>query len=414
MHLNHPDRPVFRPNVQFAASASLKFSESATTDPLDDYLPAGIPLASNLLSSLQSIPPFRNGSINLPSSSLERAVPFLSTGRDDNRPIRISSQSFLVRPAMLLRTSRTLFSNVVYLPLDVHNPPSAPLDIQIVKADCHIEGCANKQLTSSSGPWHLLPGDRTTLVFQADSGASGASASFDILSTVALQDGTECKLQISRTMRAPLSSQIPVKTTVKHWSLPHRNSRPPTVATTVGSPEVEYTKPGGGELKVSISGPSRVPVGSIFTLTFYLVNQCPRRRRLHILSPPISTAAAERQTRTSWIAPTWADNPQNIAPAVLEARERYAGAVGGKQERRRSGTGRAGRYSTAYHAQIIPLDTEIKVGSLAAGACTEARLTLQALSVGVISVEGLVIVDLDSRETCLIGEGWEGLCVDAA
>lgn len=417
LHLRHPERQLSRPAIFFAASAYLRPPPVAPSDPLDDYLPSGIPLSSNVLSPLLSTPPFAETNISLPASRLEKVIPLISSTDHDLRPVRATSQMLKVNSALLLRTSRTLFPDNVYLNIDMHVPPGSSTAITLDHVECHIHGLTVTPLSTTTLPMTMEPSDRMAFVFKSDGRAAAANAEFQIAATAKLEGGLIRRLRIGRTLLAPSAARVPTKERAKHWSVPKGAQRQ--------SMTNDHNEHGvKGEVKISISGPAKVKMGAVFKIDLFVLNAGSRRRRLNILGPASksssnSSSGRPGQNRSSWVVDqpvpqhgktVVGERKASMAPVIVDDKELFMQASGTRgAERRRSGTF---AITGNHRAEVVTLDTEVRCGALGPGACQGVSIALQTLSVGVISIEGIVVVDLDSRETCLIGEGWESLCYD--
>ncbi|GAM86286.1 hypothetical protein ANO11243_042980 [Dothideomycetidae sp. 11243] len=391
LYLRHPERLLSRPALYFAASVFLKTPPAPPLNPLDDYLPSGSPLSSNVLAPLLSTPSFAAAGINLPSSRLEKVMPYIASSNHDIRPLRATTPISRIAPALLLRTSRTLFPDIVYLTLDVQVPTAPPTAVRIQTLDAQIPNLSITPLTTIPVPTTMNPGDRTAFVFQSDTRASSAQATFSITAVAQLDNTTTRSLRINRVLHAP-SARIPPRDRPKHWSI----SKPARTSTT--SDALSDSKPSGGDLKLSLSGPKRIRPNEPFYLHLSILNLATRKRRLHVLGP-----APRPQTKTSWAVSASAERS---APAVLDQRD--LGSLVRPERRRSVRQLRSGR------VEVLPLKVEVKAGVLAPGSCREIRLGMRAVGgEGVVSVEGIVVVDVDSRETCVVGEGWEVLCYDS-
>ncbi|KAF4549480.1 Hypothetical protein D9617_21g097010 [Elsinoe fawcettii] len=414
LHLHHPERQVFRPAIYFAASMHFDAPLGRATDPLDDYLPSGIPLPANILSPLLSSPAFAGTNINLPASRLDRIVPISAAPAVEAKPIRGSTVIRPIGPALLLRTSRTLFPDQVYLSVDTQVPIYSKSEVQLEAAEARLPSSTVKALTTVTLPTTLKPGDRTTFIFQTDAQAGASVAQYRLTASLETSSGGKINLMIRRNLNAPPEAKVPTRERVKYWSIPKGASRPSsTIAGARETPE----GPRKG-LKITINAPNKIKIGTIFDINFFVINQGGRKRRLSILGPavPVPSKTANRR---SWIVSRTSRSKkdqlaaENIANAVTDQRELYNQVTGSKHADKRrnvSGTGRL----AGSRAEIVTLDPEVRLGTLQPGACHEVAMKVQVLSIGVVSIEGMVVADLDSRETCLIGEGWEGICYDTA
>ncbi|KAF2157338.1 hypothetical protein K461DRAFT_15332 [Myriangium duriaei CBS 260.36] len=383
LHLRHPERILSRPAVYFSASVFLKPPTAPTPDPLDDYLPSGVPLSSNVLSPLLSAPPFANTHLSLPSSRLDKVIPLLNPTDTDIRPLRASTSTLKIHPVLLLRTTRTLFPSTVYLTLTISVPPTSPT-LHLTSASTTIPNLPITLLPTPSLPTTLYPTDRTTLTFTSTPPAATAPISLTLLATLSSRP-----IKLHRLLPPP-TPRAPPTTRSKHWSAPA--SRPTTA----------ISGPGGvkGELRLSLSGPQRVRRGDEFKLTLFVLNSTRRKRRLGIVGPVVRGGGRTGSTGRGG----------SVANAVMDSRE-VMGLIYGGGERRRSVGGGIRGGGGAYRAEVVCLDTEVRC-VLQPGGCQDVALRLRAVSVGAIGVEGIVVVDLDSRETCVIGEGWEAVCFE--
>ncbi|KAF2222942.1 TRAPP trafficking subunit Trs65-domain-containing protein [Elsinoe ampelina] len=408
LHLHHPERQSFRPSIYFAASMHFDIPRQSAVDPLDDYLPSGIPLPANILSPLLSSPAFAGKDVNLSASRLDRVIPFSAAPPVENKPIRGATGQHPIAPSLLLRTSRTLFPDQVYLSVDTQVPMYARSAVKLEAAEARLPSSTVKALSTTSLPATLKPGDRTTFIFQTQAQAGASIAQYRLTASLTASQGTKINLVIRRNLNAPAGAKVPTRERIKYWSVPKGSSRP---SSSIAGPRDAHDGAKKG-LKITINAPNNIKIGTIFNIHFFVINNGGRKRRLSILGPA-SPVPSKGANRSSWVV-SRASKPakgqpvkESIASAVTDSRELQSQISGAKQSKK---LGTSNSRIAGQKAEIVTLDPEVRLGTMQPGACYEVSMKVQALGVGVVSIEGMVIADLDSRETCLIGEGWEGIC----
>lgn len=434
-HLQYLDKGQASAIVCIHTTFSLDAPSAVVVDPIDEYLPSGVPLPLNLLAPLLLAPEFANSNLNLPSSRLEKMVPLVSNARSIVRSVKGMSNSVPITSALHISISRTVLSHYTYINVEVVIPADFPHDVELSSVACNTASMTTNPVTTNELPMVLSPGNQINFVFDMPSASSSDPAQIQILSSVKQSDTVKINMITKRTLAGigMKKNEFNFEKT-KHWSQARGNSRP----TSLGPGPVQLSindPPRQAALKISFSAPAQIIVGEVFQVDFFIVNNGKQKRRLAILGPSIDNAnnASGGSRKFTRRATVHVDrsvsrgrrlvsnktqtgggvNHDGMAQAVLDQQVLYDQIHGKSYTQTKSNSASDNDLMKSnYKAQILTLDVDVKSGVLSPGACCEVSMRMRAMSAGIVTLEGMLVIDLDSRETCIFGEGWEGLCFE--
>jgi len=382
LHLRHPERQMHRPAAQINASVTLsKDSAEASLDPDGDYMLSGVALPENLLEQLQNSPAFAGASVQLPVSRIQKMVPKSVAATAEARPVRGASRQFPIVPALAVRMHRSAVDEQVLLSLDVEVARWADCPVVLEKVQGHVASTALQAFESVKLPQQMKIGDRAAFVLRMDYGSEAAQLRID--AHAIFSNGVRPQISVRRNINPQIHMTQHSRTTVtRHWQ------RPTSLQTTR---PISLTAPDRG-MTFAISAPARVAEGESFSLEIFVVNGSIKKRRLALVT--VSDTHKTRNTihqRTPLTPNPQGTKPvEGIAPAAVDDTHLYKS--------------QNGRSSLQTQAQILSLTADAKVGPLMPGACHNLSLEFLALSPGIIGLEALTIVDMDTRETVHITE----------
>jgi len=151
------------------------------------------------------------------------------------------------------------------------------------------------------------------------------------------------------------------------------------------------------DLTVTFTGPSRVYVGETFTWSVFVVNRSSRTRKLALLIPPKRKRVGDGKTLPA--TPAGADPPEPVIDESMVYQSHKS------------------RYLEP--AELVPLVHDVRIGCaldspppaqlyrtdtyvcspLMPSACHTTELSFVPLTTGLLSLEGVRVVDLNTNET---------------
>lgn len=381
LHLRHPERQTYRPAVQVTSSMALISSyDDDNTHPTEDYMTSGVPLPENLLQGLQNSPAFAGVNVQLPANRIQKVVPRSKAIVPEARPVRGTSRQIAIVPAIAVKFARSAVGqhSLVSLEIEVIKWAKSGIVLEDVGGVRRHERLG--PLQSMKLPQTMRVADKTTCIFRLENGVTDAT-SLHVNAKVLLSDDCSPHISVKRTIAPqPYLGQLSRVNLIRHWQRPTSQiSRPTSLAV-----------PDRG-MTFSLSAPAQVSAGETFKLDILVVNKSVKKRRLAILAVTDSIKPNSNAKRHSKNPSRPAlDGSIDVARAIVDDNALY-----GSQN---------GHFRQATQAELVSLTADAKVGPLAPGACHDIQLEFLALSSGVVGLEALTIVDLDSRETVHITE----------
>ncbi|QDS74657.1 hypothetical protein FKW77_009358 [Venturia effusa] len=391
-------------SVYFTPSALLQPAAALAQEVIDDeYLPSEIPQPINLLQPFANDPALRGLRPNLSALRLSKSAPTPTVPKSLLRPLKSGPRRlFRAASALLWRVRFTKSPassepNVTIASLDVEISPFAGSNVLVDGMDLSISPGQIEPL----GPQLPLigqPGDQITLLYRlrprlADS-ISVVSQSYQLTlnATAAVIVSETCTPQLHIDWTTPVdlpsfrpsSRAGPSKSPSKPLgpdSLPITDHIAPSVSSSVSATGVSLT----------ISGPREVEVGEVFNWIVFAVNRSDKMHRLAILALPKRRHLDRRhgaKDSTSSSNMTTEDGEGVIVKPVLDD-----DVICTMQ-----------RTAVQEPTELICLSPDVRIGPLAPAACFRTELKFVALGSGVLYVESLRVVDLNTQETTDIRE----------
>lgn len=379
LRLRHPERQMYRPAAQITCSMFIPWhNDEIQSQATEDYMASGVPLPENLLQGLQNSPAFAATNIQLPANRIQKVVPRSKIAAPEIRPIRGISRQIAIVPAIAVRLARSMIGHQTLISLEIEALKWSNLGVV-------LEEVTENRMHEKHGPLHnvklpqnMAVADKTTVIFRLD---SANHTELHINARALLSDECSPRLSIQRSVfPGPHTGQPSRVNLTRHWQRPTSQvSRP----TSMAIPDKGMT--------FSLSAPSRVNAGDTFKLDILVVNRSVKKRRLAILAVTESHKTSSTAKRFSKQQSLPASNETtDIARPIVDENILYRAQNGQSRH--------------ATQAEIVGLTADAKVGPLAPGACHDVQLEFLALSSGVVGLEALTILDLDSRETVHITE----------
>ncbi|EEH07954.1 conserved hypothetical protein [Histoplasma capsulatum G186AR] len=430
--LSRPRLRLQQPSVVFSASATLNPLNASSGDYEDEYLPSGIPGSVNVFQSLakngppdQSKPqPF------LPASRLLRVVPTVQQDASSYRVQQIAQRPLRIIPIASARIRYSRLNTYSGKPttiasLDFEVTPFTNFDVILEKTDVTLFDGQVESLTSDHGyalPVTCRPRDDVTFVYKLTplhgmEGASSTTAAvyaLDISLEATICASDECQPKISMKWRTNVDFSLPLNPSFGAPSqVLQRNNRPaslpmtpsqsasgsggggitpttalnPSAATLTTNRRSGYTSATDLGVTISFSGPSSVEVGKPFHWDVFIVNRSEKSRKFAMAAVPRRKRADVRSSRhisrpsSSSVSSVRRD--EQIAEAVTDENIVYA----------------MQKNAIPYDTEVIYLSTDIRVGPLPPGTCHSTEMKLLPLVAGVLHVEAVRLVDLNTNES---------------
>jgi hypothetical protein len=419
--ISRPQGRFHKPAVYFQPTASFKpASTPKKTDPQDEYLPSRMPTALNLLQAFESDPALAGVHPRLSAMRINKIAPSAApVVREMVRPIR-SGQRLLFRvlPALIWRIRyakvQTSLSDLSLMAsLDLEIASYATYDVRIKMVDLTLHGGDVKLFANmENSDLAHKPGDQLTYLYKIKPdiapdgtpalGSKGHFLTMTVSAEVLMSE--TCHPNIAIEWKTPVDFTAAAEQTPSMIKTAHRLSTPATQASKATNPDAlpahdtqsqasDEAANNAINITLTISGPSKVTVGEIFTWDVFIVNRSDKVRKLAVLVIPKRKRDFEKQhvsrpSTSSVDGQHKAGKKELLATAVVDENIVYA-----KQKSARTET-----------AELICLTTDIRLGQLAPGSCYTADLKFLPLSVGVLGVESVRVIDLVTNETVDVRE----------
>ncbi|RDI85515.1 hypothetical protein Vi05172_g4503 [Venturia inaequalis] len=401
--LGRPKNKINKLSFFFTPSASLKPAALDRGIIDDEYLPSEIPQPINLLQPFANDPALDGLRPSLSALRISRSAPVPTVPKALLRPLRSGPRRlFRAAPAFLWRVRFTKSPassepNVTIASLDLEISSFAGSNVSINKMDLsispgHVEPLG-PQLPLISQPgdqitmlYILRPpvGDTTSTVNQSYfltlNAAAGVLVSSTCTPRIHIDWTTPVDLPSSRQNSRASPSKAPSKP-LGPDSLPITDHTAPSIPSSVNANGVFFT----------ISGPQEVEVGEVFQWNLFAVNRSDQVHRLAVLAMPKRRHTDGRhdakESNSSFKMTTEADK-DGIVEAVLDEKVIYTLQRNAVQEA----------------TEVICLSPDIRIGPLAPAACFTTELKFVALACGVLYLDSLRVVDLNTQDTTDIRE----------
>lgn len=384
LHLHLPEQQLHRPVLHFTASASFRTGGTQIKyDPDDEYMSSAVPNTENLIQTLQGSPDFTGVDITLPAARIQKVIPRSATAMEETRPIRGISKQFPIAPALVIRTNISRVTDASLVSLDVEISRWVNCDVRIEKVTGWSLDIEVSPLASTVLPTTVRSGDRTSFVFRQDIiKADGLQTSADktlqlhVEAQAFVNETCRPRLHLIRNTSPQLSPVHQHGRSIKHWQH-QRQSMQPVRPTSMMTP--------GSSMVFTFHGPDHIDEGSAFHIDVFVINCGSKKRRLALVAVPqrqrLSSPSPHRQGQST------AQMDKVKAQAVIT--DSIMTKTGG---------------SSKPYAEIVSLSADVKIGPLLPGACHNTSLDFLALSTGVVGLESVSVVDVDTKETVHVVE----------
>ncbi|KAK6515479.1 hypothetical protein TWF506_007813 [Arthrobotrys conoides] len=382
--LGHPKARPNNPRVVFSASATLKLLNQNTRLPANEYLSGRQALNVNILESFGGESPEK-----LPYLSalrVSRVIPTQPAPKESFSPLGYSSKkTFPIVPGLnfKLRGNKTprkantenLFA---HLTLEVTPQLGCNFEIRDIILECGGMSISSMESSDKMFPTLLQVMDEITFLFRIPNKSSPS------------QPATPLKQIVVKLKGQAMVSDICKPLISTHWetSIDFSSRHDSLSATTHGNPP--SLRLGGRPLSsqsnvtTSLVEPSGLTItftamslnvhpGDIFSWRVFVMNRSSRARRLALLVPP------KRRKGEGKILPSI---PHNMTEPVVEDAALFSSYKSQHLEA----------------VELIPLVNDVRIGPLAPNACHTAELRFIALATGVLTIEGVRVVDLMTND----------------
>ncbi|KAL5118316.1 hypothetical protein ACEQ8H_003826 [Pleosporales sp. CAS-2024a] len=417
--IQRPQGRFHKPAVYFQPTASFKPASSPKkTDPQDEYLPSHVPTALNLLQAFESDPALAGVHPRLSALRINKIAPSATpVVKEMVRPIRNGQRPlFRVLPALIWRVRyarvRTSLSDLSLLAsLDLEVASFAPYDVRVKKVDMSLHGgdLITLGITQDADVVNK-PGDQTTYLYKikpelAPDGTPAFGSKGHVLTmnvTAEVLMSKECRPNIAIEWRTPVNFTSGSEQTASMIKTAHRLSTPSTQAARALSPDAPPAHDTQGQaaeqavnnainITLTISGPSHVTVGELFTWDVFIVNRSDKTRKLAVMVIPKRKRETEKHAlrpSTPSAGGTKPDKKELLASAVVDENIVYAQQKSAK----------------TMSAELVCLTTDIRLGQLAPGLSYTADLKFLPMAAGGLGVECVRVIDLATNDTADIGD----------
>ncbi|CAE7010899.1 hypothetical protein P3342_003316 [Pyrenophora teres f. teres] len=406
-----PQGRFHKPAVYFQPTASFKPAERPKQEILEDeYLPSRVPTPLNLLQAFEHDPALIGIHPRLSAMRISKVTPNAPVAKEMVRPIRHGQKPlYRVLPPLIWRMRyskiQTALSDLSLMTsLDLEVAQYATYDVRIEKVRLSLHGGKVKELSHDQDTTiSHKPGDQLTYLYKISPdlrpdgtpalGSKGHYLTLNVEANVTMSNN--CRPDIAIEWKTPVdfaheqSSSLvkpihrPRSSTIQSVTAPNPDALPaPETQDQAGQANLSNDVV---NITLTVSGPSSVRVGDIFTWDVFIVNRSDKMRRLAILVVVKRSRDFERHRShpsTSSAGGPRVDKKELLATAVVDENIVYA-----KQKSARMET-----------ADLICLTTDIRLGQLSPGSCYTADLKFLPLTAGVLSVESIRVVDLASNE----------------
>ncbi|KAL3428053.1 hypothetical protein PVAG01_01562 [Phlyctema vagabunda] len=424
--LARPRLRLQNPSVVFSASANLKPLEQIQSDALiQEYLPSQIPSGVNLLEAFSDDPALGGVKPHLSALRVSRVAPATQTTRDMMRPFKnISRRSMKIFPAInarikYSRPSTTPTNPSIIASLDVDITSYTNCNMTLKKVEMKIMGGHVENLNGIKGlllPIECSPQDDVTFLYRIipdDMDIANKSqirvlevsveACADVVKdlcqplvsmqwTTALDftppvnpgfgTPTQPIVRQHRPSQLSLNSSFDTIPTVSSLSINRPDALPAVELTT--RHERSSSIPDFGVTMTFIGPPLEDPIhaGIPFSWSVFIVNRSDRSRKLALMVLPTRHRSDARVMRPPSTSYGGVHKDIKVADAVVDENIVHA----------------MQRNAALESAEVICLNTDIRVGPLAPSACHMVDMTFIALKDGFVEIEAIRVVDLGTQE----------------
>ncbi|OJJ49670.1 hypothetical protein ASPZODRAFT_58307 [Penicilliopsis zonata CBS 506.65] len=414
--LRRPRIRIQNPSLLFQSSVNLNPPEKLRDESEnDDYLPPLIPASANILQALSANQGSSQTDPFLPASRLLRVIPATYTEEPVHNIKQHPGHPIRVVPAASARIRYSRLNSFSGRPttvasLDFEVTPFLNCDVLFDKADLQLSDGTIETLSEVpelTPPILCRPRDDITLVYKLmpeygpdpNPSTTVMASTLDISLGATIKLSEDCNPRIFMQWRTTVDFSVALNPTFGGPSQAlQRNNRPASLPmashqanSASGVPqsnrsslrERAYSTTDSG-VTISFSGPVNVEVGKPFSWDVFIVNRStiprkfamvamPRRKRIdprtHVARPSTSSISSFRG--------------DEVAEAVTDDNIIHA----------------MQKNAAGQDAEIISLNTDIRVGPLLPGTCHSFELKLLPLMIGSLHLEAVRLVDVTTNET---------------
>ncbi|KAF2431100.1 hypothetical protein EJ08DRAFT_632809 [Tothia fuscella] len=397
--LSRPKAKIQKLSIYFAPSASLKPPEAKGTDnEEDEYMPTRVPQPINLLGPFAGDPALSGLKPHLSALRLSRPRPSTPTTKQLTRPLRTGPRRlFRAAPAFLWRVRFTrspsaALAHTTIASVDLEITPFAGSDVAFNKFNLELSS-GRVEALGPELPMRGQPGDQITLLFRliphssdhsSYSGGQPQELSINCSSHVFVSENCIPKIKFMWNTPVELPSLRPnSRSGPKPASKPLGPDSLPMTDQSAG-PDASTTVTNG--VSISITGPPEVQVGHVFKWTLFAINRSDKVHRLAVLAMPKRRLPNQRHgqkdSATSITTLIPEKDKSGIAEPILDDKDIYNFQRNAAQE----------------PTELICLSPDVRIGPLAPSACFTTELKFVALAAGVLYLDSLRVVDLNTQE----------------
>ena len=426
-----PKQKIQKMGVYFATSASLKSSEKTLLKPpSDEYLPGMVSISMNLLEPFVNDPALSKTKLYLSASRITQTPTTMPMPRVIAKPLKTGPRRFFrAAPALLLRVRflprKTVSEpDAVIASLDFETTDFAASDLSLDIVKLKLSAGTAESLCKQL-PLHCRPNDQVTLLFKllppsneiADTSSMKYEheLSIDAMATVFLSESCKSKVRIMWKTAVDFDS---FKTNSRPPSLIHSGSRPisnrlsgkdlpklpgpDSLPITDQQHDARAITTSAAGIHLTISGPHTVYVGETFHWKLLVVNRSDQLQRLAVLVIPKRrrTDLTKSGTVPKNVAKKIQDNSV-VTQLVLEDRLVLALQRMGMQDTTElvclSPDIRIGYVHDKVHF-LKPLLITFENRPLSVSACFETEIKFLPLATGVLLMDSLRLIDLNTQE----------------
>ncbi|TKA73696.1 hypothetical protein B0A49_03561 [Cryomyces minteri] len=411
--LTRPRVRLQKPSIYFTANAVLNSAEQTRAGMIEgQYLPSGVPASINLLECFRDDPALAGVKPRLSAARVQKIAPVAAVSENVLRPLKSSHRrSFRAGPALVSRIRYSRLGHpvksTVIASLDLEVTSFAGCDVTVEEVSLGISDGRAEPCTGLDGlglPLTCKPGDETTILYRLSPARIAGQTTTDNQTFHVLEINTiahvliseDCHPQINIRWRANVDLAPPAPSLLGNsnrrtssqslaFRLPGRDSIPSVDDNSLRPSPTETSN--ATNITLTFAGPPVVHVGETFRWDVSVVNRSPKPRRLALLALPRRRrgSGVRGHKPLASIATAISRDEHGadaMAEAVLDESVVYAMQKNGTQEP----TG------------LVCLSPDVRIGPLASSACFTTELKFLVLTPGVLHLEALRVVDLDTKE----------------
>ncbi|KAL8901009.1 MAG: hypothetical protein Q9207_005415 [Kuettlingeria erythrocarpa] len=400
--------------IWFKATGIVRHPPSSSGDSTDPFLPSGVPASINVLEPLSGDPELRGIRPQLTALRLDR-ININTSSAARETVIQTKPQKLL--PALPAISARVRYSksgaytgrHCIIASLDIETAPFQEDEIELRDVNMLLSDGTAEDLCKSHGinlPMTCRPRDNIVFLFRllpdndqiSTSKANSNSRTLDVSIGARVLVSDECRPNIHMRWKTlvDFSTALNPKYGTPAQTM-QRSRRPSSLSvptdTESREPEDSSDNPVTSQrasaffafgLTLTLTAPKDVYVGQPFTWDVFLVNHSTSPRKLALLVIPKRKSGNHNDhiSRTS--------GPSTVSgQGGKTARIDHADAV--MDENRLYVMQKAlGREEVG----VVPLTTEVRVGTLNPGFCHNTELKFLPLAKGILHIEAVRVVDL--------------------